>query len=115
MLTFSSYDADADCLLERLNWRKLESQRKLHSAVTMYKSLNGLAPDYMRSMFTKREEVGSYSLRDTEGKLAIPKPRTNYLKDSFSYKGAVLWNSLPVGLRRARTLHNFRGACLNTF
>ena len=26
-----------------------------------------------------------YLLRDTEKKLAIPKPRTNYLKDSFSY------------------------------
>ena len=47
----------------------------------VYKTLNGLAPDYVRSMFTDRGSVTSYSLRDTEGKLAIPKPRTNYRKD----------------------------------
>ena len=35
VLIFSSYDADADCLLESLNWRKLESQLKLHTAVMM--------------------------------------------------------------------------------
>ena len=44
------------------------------------KTLNGLASDYMRSMFTDRGGVTSYSLRDTECKLhvTIPIPRTNY-------------------------------------
>ena len=46
----------------------------------VYKSLNGLALDYMRSMFTDRESVTSIQLRDSEGKLAVPMPRTNYLK-----------------------------------
>ena len=46
--------------------------------VGAYKSLNGLAPEYMRSMFIYRDTV--YSLRDAEGKLNIPKLRTNYLK-----------------------------------
>ena len=72
----------------------------------VYKSLNGLAPEYMPSMFIHRDTV--YSLRDVEGKLNIPKPRTNYLKNSFSYIGAVLWNSLPLGLRQAETLESFK-------
>ena len=72
----------------------------------VYKSLNGLAPEYMRSMFIHRDTV--YSLRDAEGKLNIPKSRTNYLKNSFSYTGAVLWNSLSVGLRQAETLESFK-------
>ena len=72
----------------------------------VYKSLNGLAPKYMRSMFIFRDTV--FSLRDAEGKLNIPKPRTNYLKNSFSYNGAVLWNSLPVRLRQAETLQSFK-------
>ena len=75
----------------------------------VYKSLNGLAPEYMRSMFIYRDTV--YSLRDAEGKLNIPKPRTNYLKNSFSYTGAVLWNSLPVGLRQAKTLQASKPGC----
>ena len=44
------------------------------------RSLNGLAPDYLRSKFTDRNNVSTYSLRDTRGKLAIPLPRTNFMK-----------------------------------
>ena len=57
-------------------------------------------------MFIYRDTV--YSLRDAEGKLNIPKPCTNYFKNSFSYTGAVLWNSLPAGLRQAKTLESFK-------
>ncbi|CAB3999982.1 RNA-directed DNA polymerase from transposon X-element, partial [Paramuricea clavata] len=108
VLTFSSYDTNADGLIEKLGWKKLASQRQFQKAVMVYKSLNGLAPDYMHSMFVNRDSVNPYSLRNTENKLAVPKPRTNYLKNSFSYSGAVLWNSLPIGLRQANNLINFR-------
>ena len=74
----------------------------------VYKSLNGLAPDYMHSMFVNRDSVNPYSLRNTENKLDVPMSRTNYLKNSFNYSGAVLWNSLPIGLRQANNLINFR-------
>ena len=36
---------------------------------------------------------------DSERKLALPKPRTNYLKRSFSYSGATLSNNLPWSLK----------------
>ena len=81
----------------------------------VYKSLNGLAPEYMHSMFVDRDSVNPCSLRNTESKLALPKPRTNYLKNSFSYSGAVLWNSLPIGLRQANNLTNFRAGCAKLF
>ena len=31
-------------------------------------------------------------------RLNLLKPRTNYLKRSFSYSGALLWNSLPESI-----------------
>ena len=115
ILTYSSYDANADCLMEKLGWRKLDSQRQIHKATMVYKSLNGLAPDYLRSKFVDRSSLTNYSLRDTESKLAIPLPRTNFMKNSFSYSGAVLWNSLPVELRQANSLGTFRAGCKNFF
>ena len=115
VLTFSSYDTNADVLIDKLGWKKLSSQRQFQKAVMVYKSLNGLAPDYMHSMFVNRDSVNPYSLRNTEGKLAVPKPRTNYLRNSFSYSGAVLWNSLPIGLRQANNLTNFRAGCAKLF
>ena len=72
----------------------------------VYKSINGLAPDYLRTKFVDRGCVSNYSLRDTVGKLAVPFSRTNYLKNSFGYSGAVAWNSLPVDLRQTNSLNN---------
>ena len=115
ILTHSSYDANADILLQQLGWRKLESQRQSQKATMVYKSLNDLAPDYLRTKFTDRSSVTTYSLRDTEGKLAIPLPKTNFMKNSFSYSGAVLWNSLPLQLRQASTLSSFRSGCNRFF
>jgi hypothetical protein len=78
-----------------------------------YKSVNCLAPEYLRSKFVDRSYVSGYSLRDTVGKLAVPFPfpRTNYLRNSFSYSGAVTWDSLPVELRQANSLNSFRSGC----
>ena len=115
VLTFSSYDTNADDLFELLGWKKLDCQRQIQKAVMVYKSLNGLAPDYLRSKFVDRSSVTSYSLRDTECKLTIPFPRTNHRKNSFSYNGAVLWNGLPNELRQAQTLRSFRAGCKRFF
>ena len=87
------YDANVDDLFVRLGWQKLNLQRELKTATMVYKSLNGLVPDYLKSMFTDRSATSTYSLRNCEGKLALPLPCTNFLKNSFSYSGAVLWNS----------------------
>ena len=73
-----------------------------------YKSLNYLTPEYLWFKFTYRRDISKYNLRDCVNKLAIPKPRTNYLKNSFIYSGAVLWNSLPSDLRQAESLNIFR-------
>ena len=55
----------------------------------------------------ERREV-AYNLRDSENKLNVPLPRTNYYKNSFSYSGAILWNSLPCNLREAESLGQFK-------
>ena len=50
--------------------------------------------------FTWRDSA--YNLRDSENKLNVlnvPLPRTNYYRNSFSYNGATLWNSLPCDIR----------------
>ena len=86
----------------------------------VYKSLNGheivngLAPNYLSSKFIQRSDViTSYNLRDSNNKLVIPLPRTNYYKNSFGYSGAVLWNSLPSAARQVTFLTNFRRLLIN--
>ncbi len=89
VLTSSSYDTDAKDLIRRLDWKDLCTQREIQKALMVYKSLNGLVPEYLSSKFQKRNGM-HYSLRDSENKLVVPHPRTNYMKNSFSYSGATL-------------------------
>ena len=88
----------------------------------VYKSLHELAPEHLLSRFTREL---AYNLCDSENKFCFPLPRTNYYKNSFRYRGAILWNSLPCNVRqvpweiqtpsRARTLrHSIRGKQLFT-
>ena len=79
----------------------------------VYNSLTGLAPDYLKSMFTDRSTISNYSRRNCEVKLAVPLPPTNFLKNSFSYSGVVLWSSLPTNLRQAQTLTCFKSGCMD--
>ena len=62
----------------------------------MFKSLNEQAPVYLQNLFHERST--DYDLRNSFHKLTLPRPRTNYLKQSFSYSGALLWNSLPENM-----------------
>ena len=61
-----------------------------------------LAPEYLQSLFSQRHST--YNLTNSEGRLTLSKPRTNYLKRSLSYSGAMLWNNLPKSLKNAAPL-----------
>ena len=94
ILTYSNYDANADNLIQKLGWIKLDSQRTIHKAVVVYKPLNGLTSDNLSSIFVDRSSVSNYySLRDTECKLALPQTHTNYMKNSLSYSGIAYQSS----------------------
>ena len=56
------------------------------------------------------ERTNAYNLRNTVNKLAIPLPRTEIFKNSFSYDGVVSWNSLPDHLRQASSLTTFKSS-----
>ena len=102
-----------------LKWDKLSLRRRKHKAI-MFRSLNGLAPlynglapvynglapVYLQDLFTERHT--GYDLRDSFHKLNLPKPRTDYLKRSFGYSGALLWNSLPENIREIRSIGQFK-------
>ena len=72
----------------------------------MFKSLNGLTPVCLHDLFSERHT--DYDLRDSLRKLNLPKPRTDYLKGSFGYSGALLWTSLPENIRAIRSIGQFK-------
>ena len=105
-ITCSSYDASSSSVLEQLGWNNLHTNRKMQKAILMYEVVNSLTPTYLQDLFFPR--VSHYRLSDSDGKLYVPKPRTDYLKHSFSYSEAVQWNSLLESLRFRQSLLTFK-------
>ena len=58
-----------------------------------FKALTNRLPDYVQNFF-KKSKNSNYSLRSNNVKLLLPKPKTNFLKRSFSYRAAKGWNEL---------------------
>ena len=86
-------------MLKKLNWDNLETRSQILKAEMVYKSLNGLSPEYLSRKFIPRSDINnSYDLRNSANKLAVPLPRTNYYKNSFIYS-TVVWFSGTVYLR----------------
>ena len=114
VITSSNYDVDVDSLFHKLSWKDLKSQSQFQNALMVFKSLNGLVPEYLTSKFIKWNE-SNYSPRDSVSKLVVPCPRTNYLKNSFCYSGATLWNSLPCSIRESSSLNQLSAFSIKIF
>ena len=83
----------------------LLSRRTKHLCVMVYKSLNGIAPLYLRNLFQFKST--DYSLL-SEGNLLTPKPNLDYCKRMFSYRGALIYNSLSTNTNTATTMNSFK-------
>ena len=63
----------------------------------VYKTLNGLTPEYITDVFTKVSESHVRNLRSVDNDLLrVPSSRTSYYENSFTISSAKLWNELPL-------------------
>ena len=77
----------------------------------LFKILKGNMPPYLKSLFSVC--ATEYNFRNI--KLNLPKPRTNCLKRSLCYNGALLWNSLPQEVRNTQFFSQFKKATEDCF
>ena len=93
-ITKSDYYSSATALRGKLEWDNLCTRRNKQKLKLMFKTLNDQSPEYLKGLF--KPFSTDYGLRNSDNKLALPKPRTDFLKRSFCYSGAYLWNSLHL-------------------
>ena len=100
-----SYEIDSADVLETLGWETLESRRQRMKSVFLYKILNDYtAPNLKQSLVGSCPMPASYNLRSTDTDIALPKPRSKFLKKTFKYSGAKLWNSLSREAKEAQSI-----------
>ena len=107
IITRKGYDERSLDIRKQLGWDDLETIRRKHTAILMYKTVNKSAPDYLSNLFTSSNS--DYDLRGKENRLLLPKFRTEFAKrNCFSFTGAKVWNSIPFSIRSASSLSFFK-------
>ena len=74
----------------------------------MYKILNNMAPVYLRDHFKMSFTDQEYSLRNRKLCLILPRAQTAFLKKSFAFSGAKVWNELPEEVKCSNSLQIFK-------
>ena len=108
IITNSSYHASSLPLIGNLGWLTIKEMIEFETATTVYKSLHGLAPEYMQLMFTKVSKSGSRSLRNTDTDLRLPRFAISYGQRSFLYRSVNVWNKLSTEIKNAPLLATFK-------
>ena len=111
IITFQSYDARSSEILKQLNWDDLATRRDKHLSLLMYDTINRRTPKYLSDLFSNSCENNPYKscLRNQDFKVAIKHaPKTELYKGSFSYRGAMKWNSLPYEHRASKSKSNLK-------
>ena len=74
----------------------------------MYKILNDDTAHNLRNCFVRRNaDQADYHLRNSATDLTLPKPKREFLKRSFKYSGAMVWNQLPNEATLAESIYSF--------
>ena len=108
IITESDYNIRSSDILTSLNWTNLETRRTQQFKTFMYKTVNNMVPSYLSGKFTSTSMIHEHSLRGSNHKLFVPRPLTESLNKSFSYRGATLWNDIPVELTSVQSLAEFK-------
>jgi len=110
-LLMNNYDWDISPLsfLKCLNIQTVTQRRDYFNCITVYRCLNGTAPNYLADLLNYVSDFSLYDTRNaTTSMLHVPKPRLELFRQSFQYTGPYCFNSLPTHVKCATTLTTFK-------
>ncbi len=94
-------------ILKELHWLPVTRRIVFKVCLLVFKCVNGLAPEYLSDCL--KAYNGPSSLRSSgQGLFQVMKTTTNWGDRSFYVCGPRLWNSLPAGVREAKTVNGFK-------
>ena len=111
IITAQGYDVRSAHILNELNWDVLATRRDKRLSLLMYDAINHNVPEYISELFPPMSTSNPYKTRLRESSLKIDIthiPKTDHYKNSFSYRGATHWNSLPVDMKSSVSKANLK-------
>ncbi|KAK0130546.1 hypothetical protein N1851_035223 [Merluccius polli] len=94
-------------VLKSLHWLPVSYRIDFKVLLLVYKSLNGLGPEYMSDILVEYKPCRA--LRSTDsGQIVKPRVQTKHGEAAFSCYAAQHWNKLPAELKSAPTVNIFK-------
>ncbi|XP_072039169.1 uncharacterized protein [Amphiura filiformis] len=95
-------------VIRDLHWLPIKKRIIFKLLLIIYKALNNAAPNYITELLKPYHPISSLRSASRE-LLVVPKSRTKSFGDrAFSIAGPNLWNSLPMDIRKARSVEQFK-------
>ena len=96
-------------LVCKLGIMNVKQRRDYFMALLMYKSIHGLAPNYLCNEITMEIEVANRISRHiNENDVHVPDAHLEITKTGFSCKGPTIWNKLPNCIKECTSLTTFK-------
>ncbi len=95
---FNDKTSTYSSLLEKCNYTTLYIRHIKAIASEVFKSLNNLNPNFINKMFQVKDIT--YDLRDSNILFQPKFNKITYEKNTFSYYGTHIWNSLPNNIKQ---------------
>ena len=96
-------------IVKNLKWMSVSQRRDYFMSILMFKSIHGLAPDYMCDEIDMQCNIAERSTRSLNFNNAIvPYVSLESFRNSFAYRGPVLWNALSLSTKKCETLASFK-------
>ena len=106
-----SYEWTAEITSRFHRWLSLPHQVTFRKALLVFRSVKGLAPDYMCDLFESVQTVSSRNTRaNARGDLYIPRAQTQLNQNSITISGANIWNEVSTAVRSCNSVKDFKGA-----
>jgi len=95
-------------LVKELGWMNIKQRIMYFQILLMFKSIHGLAPDYLVNNVIMDIEISEVSTRRHGMNLYVPFPDSEFHKNILFYRGAKLWNDLPSELKDCHSIERFK-------
>ena len=75
----------------------------------MFKSIHGIAPDYLSDRVIMNVDMYGYDTRSVNNmNVYLPRVNKEPYKNSLMYVGGLLWNDLPTNVKDAPDIDTFK-------
>lgn len=113
ILDIHDINTPSEFLFETLQWMTFPERVIYQKAILMFKIINNLAPSYLLNSLTFTSDIHSKELRSSNtNQIYMPKPMKESFRKSLLYSGSNIWNLLPLNIRNANSINQFKALYL---